>query len=155
MMEWIRAFLKRTKLDRLINAETISYGVWGVVTTLLNVGSYRLLLFSGLDYKASNLIALILAKAAAFFANKYFVFHSRSSSAKALFREVFRYIYTRGFTMLIDYFGLILLVDVLGGSEKHMKYVTTLVVVIINYLFGKFLVFRKDGTANDLKEADE
>lgn len=149
MMGWIRAFLKRTKLDRLINAETISYGVWGVATTLLNVGSYRLLLFSGLDYKASNLIALILAKAAAFFANKYFVFHSRSESAKALLLEVFRYIYTRGFTMLIDYFGLIFLVDVLGGNEKHMKYITTLVVVLINYLFGKFLVFRKHGAAND------
>ncbi len=51
--------------------------------------------------------------------------------------------------MLIDYFGLILLVDVLGGSEEHMKYITTLVVVIINYLFGKFLVFRKDGAASE------
>ena len=44
---------------------------------------------------------------------------------------------------MLDYFGLIFLVDVLGGDKKYMKYITTIVVVIVNYLFGKFLVFRK------------
>lgn len=143
MLKKIQDFLARTKLDRLINGETIRYGFFGVVTTVINIGLYRLLLHFGMEYTTANLIAVIAAKIAAFFANKIFVFQVRSENMKALFVEVFRYLYTRGFTLLVDYFGLILLVDVLGGSQKYMKYITTLLVVIINYLFGKFLIFKK------------
>lgn len=141
----LRHLLEKTKLDRLINGETVRFAIGGVGTTLLNIGVYRALLFAGMAFQSANLIAIVVAKIAAYFVNKLFVFRAKTAGAKASLLEVFRYVYTRGFTMLIDYFGLILLVNVLGGDEKYMKYITTVVVVIINYLLGKFLVFKKKG----------
>lgn len=154
MLTKIAAFLEKTKLNRLINGETIRYAFWGVATTVLNIGIYRVLLLLGIPYSTANLAGIISAKVAAFFVNKFFVFRSKSEGAKALLLEIFRYIYTRGFTLLVDYFGLILLVDGLGGDEKYMKYITTFVVVVINYLFGKFLVFRKNQKAAAAKEEE-
>lgn len=152
MVEKLSAFLKRTRLDRFINPETLRYAFWGVVTTVINIGVYRLLLFAGVNYKLSDIVAVVTAKVAAFFVNKYFVFRVKTEGGRAQILEIFRYVYTRGFTMLVDYFGLILLVDVLGGDAKYMKYIVTVVVVIINYLFGKFLVFRKRDDAVASKE---
>lgn len=154
MRQKITDILKKTKLDRLINGETIRFGIGGVATTLLNIGLYRVLLLAGMAFQTANLIAIVVAKIAAFFVNKLFVFRTHRESTKASLLEVFRYIYTRGFTMLVDYFGLILLVNVLGGDERYMKYITTVVVVIINYLLGKFLVFRKRNAAG-LAEGQE
>jgi len=146
----IAGFLEKTKLDRLINRETISYGFWGVMTTIINIGLYRILLLFPYfadenrgGFAAANAIAIIAAKVAAYFVNKFFVFKKKNDSAGSLMKEIFRFVYTRGLTFLLDYFGLIFLVDVLGGDKKYMKYITTIVVVIVNYLFGKFLVFRK------------
>lgn len=154
MLTKIQALLEKTKLNRLINGETIRYAFWGVATTVLNIGVYRILLALGVPYASANLAGIITAKVAAFFVNKFFVFRSRTEGAKALFIEIFRYIYTRGFTLLVDYFGLILLVGVLGGDEKYMKYITTFVVVVINYVLGKFLVFRKNRQTAEPKEEE-
>ena len=150
MMERIRHFLERTGLDRLINRETLSSGFWGVMTTVINIGLYRILLLFPYfadenrgGFAAANAIAIIVAKVAAYFVNKFFVFQKKNESTGSLLKEIFRFAYTRGLTFLLDYFGLIFLVDVLGGNKKYMKYITTVVVVIVNYLFGKFLVFRK------------
>lgn len=135
-------FFNRHKLGRLINRETVSYLFWGVVTTILNIGLFQLLLLAGMPYRWANILTLIVVKIAAYLANKFFVFHSRSKNFGALLREILRYVIVRGGTMLVDYFGLILLVDLAGFPPMLGKVITTVVVVILNYILGKFGVFR-------------
>lgn len=130
-------------LTRLFNRETILYGVFGVLTTLLNLGLFRLLLLLQLDYKLANIMTLLVVKLTAYVVNKAFVFQSHSASFSALCKEFLRYLVTRGFTMLIDYFGLILLVSLFGASEMVGKCIVTAVVVILNYILGKRIVFVK------------
>ncbi len=142
-MDKIYAFFERHKLGRLVNKETVSYLFWGLATTALNIGLFQLLLLTGMNYKIANVITLIVVKIAAYLANKFFVFHSRCDSFWALLAEILRYILARGFTLLVDYFGLILLVDVLGVHPEVVgKIITTAVVLILNYILGKFGVFR-------------
>lgn len=48
--------------------------------------------------------------------------------------------------MLIDYFGLVLMVEVLNLNESICKYFTTILVFIINYFIGKkhVFIYKKD-----------
>lgn len=137
---------------RFCNRETISYVVFGILTSLVNIGVFEFFLLTGSDYRAANLIALITAKLFAYVVNKLFVFRTRTGSIGALLREFGLFTLARGSTMIIDWVGLILLVSMLGISEHVGKLIITVIVVILNYVFGKFLVFKKD--KNESRPAD-
>ena len=127
--------------NNLVNRETVLYAVVGVLTSVLNVAVFLLLLKGGLDYRISNIIALVITKLAAYICNKLIVFKSRCENFVKLILEFLRFLIARGATMLIDYFGLIFLVEVCGISEFFGKCLTTVVVVILNYIIGKKAVF--------------
>jgi putative flippase GtrA len=143
MREKLIRFLNKSPIKKVVNRETISYAFWGVATSVLNIVVFYVLDWFGVYYRVSNLIAIILAKVAAYFSGKFFVFHSRCESAKELVLEVASFIAARIFTMLIDYFGLILLVDVLLIDRRVAKILMTLIVVIANYFLSKLAVFKR------------
>ena len=134
-------------LEKIVNPETISYVFWGVMTTLLNWAVYYALLplpaFAGENYIRAHDIGIVVGKVSAYFANKFFVFQTKNETKTELAREIFRYCYTRAITFLLDHYTLRLLVEVLGGDKKIMKLLSTWLTIVANYLFGKFLVFKK------------
>lgn len=142
MIKSFEAFLLRHKQNNFINMEFLSYNFWGCITTILNIGIFQLLFILGMDYRISNVIALVITKIAAYVVNKIFVFRSHCENTIDLLKEIFRYTTTRGFTMLIDYFGLVFLTTVLMINPQSGKFITTIIVAILNYTFGKFLVFQ-------------
>lgn len=127
--------------NKIVNKETILYGIFGILTTVLNIGLYEVLVGFNLNYKAANLIALVVVKLVAYVVNKLFVFKSNTDNLLELCQEFSRYVVTRGATMLIDYFGLILLVEYFGYNKSICKYVITIIVIIINYFLGKKHVY--------------
>lgn len=130
-------------VHRLCNRETVSYVIFGALTSIVNIGVFEFFFLTGSDYRTANLIALITAKLFAYVVNKVFVFRTRTGSVGALLREFGLFTLARGSTMIVDWIGLILLVSMLGLSEHIGKLIITVIVVILNYVFGKFLVFRK------------
>lgn len=132
------------KIKKILNKETINYIIFGVGTTIVNIIVYQGLLTFNVDYKISNIIALVLAKLFSYITNKIIVFKSRQDSIWNLFKEFIKFSFTRGFTGLIDYFGLIFMVEALGFSKVISKYFLQVIVIILNYIFGKLVVFRKD-----------
>jgi putative flippase GtrA len=130
-------------LQKFVNRETISYTIFGVLTSVLNIGLFEILLIAGIEYKSANLITLFIVKIVAYVVNKVFVFSSKSPSASHLLIEFIKFLLTRGGTMLVDYFGLIILVDILAIDKTFGKIATTIVVVALNYVFGKLVVFTK------------
>ena len=56
--------------------------------------------------------------------------------------EIIRYIFARGFTGLIDIFGMLFAVEILMADEMIAKYIIQVIVIVLNYIFGKRLVFR-------------
>ena len=133
-----------SKIKELINKhkEFISYCFFGGVTTLLHI-----LLFWLLDgfmkYYIANIITLVTIKTLAYFLNKIFVFKTKCKDKKELTKEVFKYIFSRVFTMIIDYFGLILLVEVFNINELIGKVMVLILVVIVNYILCKKYVYKK------------
>lgn len=123
--------------------ELIRYGVAGLSTTLINIGIYQLLLFMRLDYIGANLIALVISKVYGYIINKLFVFRSRCPDMTELIKEIACYITARGGTGLIDYFGMMVLVELFKEDEIISKYIIQVIVIVLNFLFGKFFVFKR------------
>lgn len=135
--------MKLNKLFKtVINRETISYVIVGISTTVVNLVVYTLLC-KIMSYVVANLISLIFTKLYAYFMNKIFVFRIQLSSVKETVIEFLKFVATRGLTGVIDYFGLIILVSGFGFDELISKYVLQIVITVLNFFFGKFLVFKK------------
>jgi len=129
-------------VQKLFSREVILYGIFGVLTTALNIVIFQIALMHGIDYRIANIIALISTKIAAYVVNKLFVFHSHCKDLAGLLKEFGRFIVARGATMAVDYLGLIVLVETLDVDKRIGKYMTTCIVVVINYFFSKGVVFR-------------
>lgn len=129
-------------LKKLLNSQFFIYFFWGTCTTLLNLGIYRALLWVNTKYWLANLIAMLLSRIFAYVTNKLFVFKSRTGTVKSLLLEMLRFILARGFTGLIDVFGLIFLVEAIGMNEIISKYLLMAIIILLNFVLGKKLVFR-------------
>ena len=127
---------------KLVNRETIAYGIFGVLTTLLNIVLFNVLLYVDMEYKIANLITLVVVKLAAYVCNKNFVYKSRCKNFTELCKEFLRFVFARGATALIDYFGLIFLVEVMLLNKSFSKVFVTVLVIVINYVVGKTHVFK-------------
>ena len=132
---------------KLVNKETILYTIFGVATSVLNVAMFHGLDLLGMEYKLANLITLITVKLAAYICNKNFVFKSKCNNFLELVMEFGRFVFWRGATMILDYVGLIFLVEIVHMKKLYGKIIVTVFVIALNYVTGKKHVFK-----NQVKE---
>lgn len=123
--------------------ELISYVFWGVASTLLNIGLAQGLVKAGIDYKISNAVTLVIVKVFCYFTNKIFVFRTPFGNIGTFLKEAVSFVFARWITFLVDYFGVILLVDGLKQQFFFSKCVLSVIVIILNYVLSKRMVFRK------------
>lgn len=124
--------------------ETALYIAAGLATTAVNLGLFHLFLLTA-GYKAANLGAVVIAKIFAYAVNKKFVFKAQSATKKDAAREAGRFFAATVFTGLVDYLGLILLVEAFGAGVIISKYALAFLVIILNYLMRKIYVFKGSG----------
>lgn len=123
--------------------EVIVYIFFGACTTLVNLGTYYLLrLLTNWNYNLENIISVSLSILFAYFVNSRFVFRSKARGFKQRLYECFKFISARLVTMLIEVGGVWMMVDLLRISDKLSKLVIQFIVLLLNYIFSKLLVFR-------------
>ena len=126
------------------NYDVLSYLFFGVLTTVVNyviyLPCYNLL---GLSAAVSNLIAWVVAVAFAYLTNKPFVFRSHDWSAKTVIPELTKFVSCRVASGAAESVILLLTVDILHWNGNVWKLVTSVLVVVLNYIGSKLLVFRK------------
>ena len=142
----------------LKHKEIIVYIIFGLITTALNLLIFWIFnLILGEDfYLLSNVIAWILAAVFAYFVNKIFVFQSKSWAVKVIALEFFEFLGARLFSFLVEEGGMFLTLDVFGFKEFSLdilsftvtgtmiaKFIFAVIVVILNYFFSKFIIFKK------------
>lgn len=124
--------------------DVIIYLVFGVLTTVVNyvvyLPCYNVLHLSG---TASNAIAWVGAVAFAFVTNKPFVFQSHDWSAKTVIPELTKFVGCRLGSGVLETAIIFLTVDVLAWNGNVMKLATSVLVVVLNYIGSKLLVFKK------------
>ena len=123
--------------------DIVSYLFFGVCTTIVNyliyIPCYN---FWGMSATVSNMIAWVVAVAFAYLTNKPFVFKSYDWSAKAVIPELTKFIGCRIGSGAAETLILFLAVDLLGWNGNIWKLVTQVMVVVLNYIGSKLLVFR-------------
>ncbi|MBQ7000067.1 MAG: GtrA family protein [Oscillospiraceae bacterium] len=134
------------KLKNFVNEywDIVSYLIFGVLTTVVNYIVY-LPLLNILHFSAalSNVIAWAAAVAFAYVTNKPFVFKSYDWSLKTVIPELSKFVSCRVASGAMETAILFLTVDLLGWNGNIWKLVTSVLVVILNYVFSKLIVFRK------------
>jgi len=134
------------KIRKLIEKywDIISYLFFGVLTTVVNyiiyLPCYNLLGFSA---AVSNGIAWVVAVAFAYVTNKPFVFKSHDWSSKTVIPELTKFVGCRVGSGLAESLILLVCVDILGWNGNLWKLLTSVLVVVLNYIGSKLLVFRK------------
>ena len=127
----------RERFRKFFSREILTYLFWGVCTTLVNILLFHTFTLLSIDYKLANLIAIVVTKIFAFIVNKVFVFKSHVTSYKNLFEEFVYFFLARSFTGIVDFVGLIILVDGFHAPQNMSKYALQVVVIILNYVFSK------------------
>ena len=124
--------------------DILSYLFFGGLTTAVNYLVY-LPCFNLLSLSAavSNAIAWVVAVAFAYLTNKPFVFRSHDWSAKTVIPELTKFVTCRIGSGLLETGILFLCVDLLQFNGNVWKLITSVVVVILNYVASKLLVFKK------------
>jgi putative flippase GtrA len=124
--------------------DILSYLFFGGLTTVVNylvyLPCYNLL---NLSAAVSNAIAWAVAVAFAYLTNKPFVFRSHDWSMKTVVPELTKFVTCRIGSGLLETGILFLCVDLLQFNGNVWKLITSVLVVILNYIASKLLVFKR------------
>lgn len=145
------------------HAEIVRYAIVGVLTTAVNFTVYLIctrLLFPSLMSRSEELYALVfnciawaVAVTFAFFADRAFVFRRRERGG-ALLLQLFSFVALRVASGAVENLTPSLLIA-LGTSDLLAKSVVSVAVIILNYVFAKFITFarvgKKEKTAGESK----
>ena len=160
--------------------EIIMYIIFGVLTTLVNWVVYTVLikifgsaaesqtvLFTlfgrSITTKVfyifiANFVAWVAGVLFAFVTNKLWVFESKSWRFGLVMKELWLFVLARLITGVLEWFGVPLLwaigldQDLFGIDGFLAKIVVSVVVVILNYVFSKLIIFRKKDKTDNTSE---
>lgn len=124
--------------------ELISYGFWGVMTTLVNYGIYFFCTI-GLDADplAGNAISWVGAVTFAFVVNKQFVFASRSWRLSDVRKEAWQFVSARLLSGAMEMTLMYIFVRRAGLDDKIVKIAAGILATLLNYFISKWVIFRK------------
>ncbi len=128
--------------------EIINYLIVGVLTTIVSIVTY--LLFantflaekSDLDIQIANVLSWICAVTFAYITNRIFVFKSHVKGKKQI-KEACNFVLARIFSLIVDMLLMYVLYSLMHIDDTIAKLVVQVVVIILNYILSKIIVFKK------------
>ena len=138
--------------------EIISYVFFGVIATIVNLVSFKLfeLILGERLYLVTNVVSWLITVIFAYFTNKLWVFESKSWKANVVVKELIGFFGARIFSLVVEEAGLWLMIDIchMGNISWDIlsiningnmiaKIIMQVVVVILNYVFSKLIIFKK------------
>ena len=147
--EFFLNILEKIKLKKLAewyrkHREGMRYLIFGALTTIVNIISYTLLYYIlHIRNDISNIIAWVFGATFAYITNKLYVSESKVNKGKELVKEITYFYGCRLLTLVVDQAIMIFTVDKLSWNALLMKIVANIVVIILNFIFSKILIFTK------------
>ena len=126
------------------NRSVILYLVFGVCTTLVNIVSYWMLRnTASFSVSVSTIIAWVLSVLFAYVTNRKWVFESKASSAAEIAREMVSFFAARISTGILDWAIMLIFAEKLKLMEMAVKIASNVIVIILNYVLSRWLVFKE------------
>lgn len=138
--------MKELKNIYLKQKEIINYIIVGVLTTIVSLIIYYGLVLTilnpenALELQIANIISWIISVIFAYITNRKFVFESKSKNIKS---EFLSFVGSRILTLLFDMGIMFVGVSILSFSDKKMKLISQVIVIVSNYVLSKLFVFKK------------
>lgn len=143
--------------------EIITYIIFGVLTTVVSWGSYTVFVeMLSMKVFVGNLLSWVCAIVFAYITNKLWVFESKSWKPNVIGKEIVTFVASRGVTGVIEilcvpllaktgfdniFYGILekinISVGILFTDGIYSKIFLSVIVVILNYFFSKFVIFSK------------
>ncbi len=139
MIRWITDLFKKCYANRILR-----YIFFGGLTTLVNLCVFYVLrLAFQVPRDPANIVSVVSAILFAYVVNSRFVFETKASGFREHVSEFGKFIGARAVTMVIEVGGVWFMADILRVSDLAAKFVIQFIILVLNYLFSRFLVFRK------------
>lgn len=125
--------------------ELINYLIIGILTTVVSLATYYLLTLTILDannkvyLQIANIISWLASVTFAYFTNRKFVFKVKN---KSNIKECLNFYISRISTLIIDMIIMYIFVSILKFDNKIVKLIAQVVIIILNYILSKFIVFK-------------
>jgi putative flippase GtrA len=124
--------------------EVLLYLFFGVLTTVVSIVSYAVFnVVFGINELIANVLSWILAVLFAFFTNRIWVFSAPTKTAEEFFKQMATFASGRLVTLAIEELILLVFITILHFNSIVVKIVAQVVVIVLNYVISKLVVFRK------------
>ncbi|MBE6776799.1 MAG: GtrA family protein [Ruminococcaceae bacterium] len=120
--------------------EIFLYLLFGGLTTAVNIISFYFLDLIDLPTAVSTTLAWLISVIFAFITNKLFVFECHQN---AFLKEMVSFFGCRVFTGVLDILIMLVFVDMFEFDSLLIKVLSNILVIILNFLFSKFFIFKK------------
>ena len=135
--------------------DLILYAVFGVLTTLVNTVVYWLCAHPlGMPVVPSSVIAWFFAVLFAYLTNRKWVFHSEAETASEIAAEMASFFLCRIATGVLDWVLMYIFAEKMQLNDLAVKIAVNILVILLNYVASKLLVFRRRKKKTDEGGAD-
>ena len=122
----------------------VLYLIFGVATTLVNIIAFWFLFnMLAMETVPSNVTAWIISCLFAYVTNRIWVFESKVRESAGIIKEVVSFFACRLGTLLVETVLMYIFIDVLGFNALIIKFIANVIVVILNYVASKLIIFTK------------
>lgn len=150
--------------------EVISYVFFGVLATVVNLVSFKIFnaVLGAHLYLLTNVISWLITVIFAYFTNKLWVFESKSWKADVVIKELIGFFGARIFSLVVEEAGLWLMIDIMHmgkiswdifsfelSGNMIAKIIMQVVVVILNYVFSKLVIFKHKNDSDKQNSSDK
>lgn len=155
-------------LKKVFLSEAFLYVYIGFLTTMISLISFDILnknlnpggTKDSLGWMVAEILAFVIAVTFSFFADKLVVFKSYSFVPTKLFAEFGLFVSARLITEGINIVIMYIIINVMKQDAMLAKIISSVVVIVLNYLFSKFIIFKKkkivvEVNNNEIKISEE
>ena len=123
--------------------QLILYTIFGNLTFVISIASYAFFnVYMGVNELIANAIAWVFAVLFSYATNKKWVFNAPTPTKTAFFMQLIAFFSGRFFTLLIEEGIILVFITILGFPSMWVKLIAQVVVVVLNYVISKLLVFK-------------
>lgn len=145
------SIIKNIKKFIINNKELVLYIIVGASTTFINLLIYFTLLFcfdhyifiNAPSWQIAELIAFAIAVIYSFYMDKYVVFNSKFINIYKLLFEFFQFVVTRILVEALSYYIMHIMIDIYYANAYLVKVIVMVLIIVLNYITSKFIIFRK------------
>lgn len=135
--------------------ELMMYGLFGLGTFIVALTTYALFTETlAWPIALGNAASWMFSTLFAFLTNRRWVFPKHRKGFFAFLMQLWSFTGARFLTLIIEEVMLIVLVEILNFPNMTVKLLAQFIVVTLNYVFSKLIVFRKKTTPEE-KKLDE